>query len=83
VKVAFVWVAIAIALLFVGTNVYRILHPPGWEVKCTGIGGPGTVLAPERMCFTEYSEVMSFVDDYSKKRKMMTCTATRVRRCNQ
>jgi hypothetical protein len=81
VKVTLVWVAIAIALLFVGTNIYRILHPPGWQVECTGISGAGTAVAPERMCFIEYSEVVTFVDDSSKKRKMMTCTATRIRQC--
>jgi hypothetical protein len=72
VKAALVWVAIAIALLFVGTNVYRILCPPYWYVKCLMKGSPGQVLSSEQLAKEIAAEA---------EKRGQTCTVIPIREC--
>lgn len=73
-KAAFVRVAIAVFLLFVGVEVYQSLYPH-WQIEWKVIGEP-----PESTCFREYSEVLRFADVLEKRGKM-TWRTRRMRHC--
>jgi hypothetical protein len=45
---AFVGVSIAVFLLFVGLNVYRILYPGPWAIECNRRDSSGSIVSTVR-----------------------------------
>jgi hypothetical protein len=75
-----VWVAIAIALLFLGANVYWILCPPHWSVECFVTDSSGKVLSSRLSPkLTTEHQVKEFTAGPEKDGE--TCTVIPVREC--
>lgn len=63
---AFVSVSIAIFLLFVGLNVYRILYPGPWAVECNRRDSSGRIISTVRAHIVDKRALDRFLDQATK-----------------
>jgi hypothetical protein len=64
---AFVGVSIAVFLLFVGVNVYRILYPGPWGIECNRRDSSGRITSTVRAHITNQRSLELFLAEATKR----------------